>query len=155
MSETRLPELIPILQVAIGPVILISGIGLLLLSMTNRLARVVDRTRLLLREERSLEGPQRETLHRQVEILYKRGRMVRSAILFAVLSVLFVAVLIALLFVSALFGAPLVPVLVLLFIAALICLIVSLVAFLQDVHLTLVALHLEMNAAGGEWTRRG
>jgi len=36
-------ELIPVLQVAIGPVVLISGIGLLILSMTNRFGRVIDR----------------------------------------------------------------------------------------------------------------
>ena len=40
-------ELIPILQSAVGPVILISGVGLLLLSMTNRFGRVVDRARIL------------------------------------------------------------------------------------------------------------
>ncbi|MFN9975717.1 MAG: DUF2721 domain-containing protein, partial [Phycisphaerae bacterium] len=37
MSLPTVPDLIPVLQVAIGPVILISGVGLLLLSMTNRL----------------------------------------------------------------------------------------------------------------------
>jgi len=40
-------ELIPVLQTAIGPVALISGIGLLILSMTNRLGRVIDRGRSL------------------------------------------------------------------------------------------------------------
>ena len=43
----RLIDLVPILQMAVGPVILISGVGLLLLSMTNRLGRVIDRSRLL------------------------------------------------------------------------------------------------------------
>ena len=38
----RLTDLVPILQMAIGPVILISGVGLLLLSMTNRLGRAID-----------------------------------------------------------------------------------------------------------------
>ena len=38
-----LKDLLPVLQVAIGPVILISGVGLLLLSMTNRLGRTIDR----------------------------------------------------------------------------------------------------------------
>ena len=39
----RFAELIPVLQMAVGPVILISGIGLILLSMTNRFGRVIDR----------------------------------------------------------------------------------------------------------------
>jgi len=39
MTPPTLTQLIPVLQVAIGPVILISGVGLLLLSMTNRYGR--------------------------------------------------------------------------------------------------------------------
>ena len=38
------------LQLAVSPVILISAYGLLLLSMTNRLGRAIDRARLLVRE---------------------------------------------------------------------------------------------------------
>ena len=34
-------ELIPVLQMAVGPTVLISGVGLLILSLTNRLGRVV------------------------------------------------------------------------------------------------------------------
>ena len=39
-------DLLPILQTAIGPVILVSGVGLLILSMTNRLGRAIDRARI-------------------------------------------------------------------------------------------------------------
>ena len=41
MPLTSLEKIIPMLQVAIGPVILISGVGLLLLTMTNRLGRAI------------------------------------------------------------------------------------------------------------------
>ena len=37
-------------EAAIAPVIVISGIGLLLLSITNRYGRAIDRARLLMRE---------------------------------------------------------------------------------------------------------
>jgi hypothetical protein len=50
MSIPSLTEVISVLQTAIGPVILISGVRLLLLSMTNRLGRVIDRARVLSRE---------------------------------------------------------------------------------------------------------
>ncbi len=53
-------ELIPVLQVAIGPVILISGVGLLLLSMTNRLSRVIERARNLLSFSETIGGPSKE-----------------------------------------------------------------------------------------------
>jgi hypothetical protein len=41
-----LNDLMTTLQLSIGPVILISGVGLILLSMSNRFARVIDRSRL-------------------------------------------------------------------------------------------------------------
>jgi hypothetical protein len=50
VHPTSLPTLIPILQLAVGPVILVSGIGLLLVMLTNRFGRIVDRARLLTRE---------------------------------------------------------------------------------------------------------
>ncbi|MGH8016807.1 MAG: DUF2721 domain-containing protein [Opitutaceae bacterium] len=48
-----LNELVPILQLAIGPVIVISGVGLVLLSMTNRYGRVIDRARHLAEQRRA------------------------------------------------------------------------------------------------------
>ena len=56
MSATTLHEIVPVLQVATGPVILISGIGLLLLTMTNRLGRTIDRARILCREPLDASG---------------------------------------------------------------------------------------------------
>lgn len=47
MASARIGELVPVQQVAIGPVILISGIGLLLLTVTNRFGRILDRSRIL------------------------------------------------------------------------------------------------------------
>ncbi|MGA2854675.1 MAG: DUF2721 domain-containing protein, partial [Verrucomicrobiota bacterium] len=44
---TSLEQIIPELRDAIGPVILISGVGLLLLTMTNRLGRAIDWARQL------------------------------------------------------------------------------------------------------------
>jgi hypothetical protein len=42
MPPTSLEQIIPELRDAIGPVILISSVGLLLLTMTNRLGRAID-----------------------------------------------------------------------------------------------------------------
>ena len=44
-----LEELAEVMRLAISPAILISAVGLLLLSMTNRFGRVIDRARLLAR----------------------------------------------------------------------------------------------------------
>ena len=55
------------LNLAISPVIMISAYGMLLLSLTNRLGRAIDRARVLAGES----GASRQL---QVEILAKRAR---------------------------------------------------------------------------------
>lgn len=145
----QFPDLIPILQVAIGPVILISGVGLLLLTMTNRFGRIIDRTRQLSRELRSAQSPELERAHAQLDILLARARIVRGAIAAASVSVLLAAVLIIVLFVSALFRLSVAAPVVGLFASCLLSLIGSLVLFIRDVNLSLRALRLEVGAAEG------
>jgi len=142
-------SLIPILQIAIGPVILVSGVGLLLLSMTNRFGRVIDRARAL-NHDRSVKGgfgKHGERIEAQLEILMRRARIVRSAIWLASVSLLLAAVLIIILFLTALFHLEIAIVLISIFIACLVALIGSLVLFLRDVNLSLVALKLELDVS--------
>ncbi len=72
-------ELVPILQMAIGPAILVSGVGLLLLSMTNRLGRIVDRSRETTAEMRAATPREREHLAAELRILLRRARVARAA----------------------------------------------------------------------------
>jgi hypothetical protein len=141
----ELQALVPTLQIAIGPVILVSGIGLLLLSMTNRLGRTVDRSRELAREYRSGDPEDRARASAQLTILMKRARIVRMAIALGSLSVLFASLLIIVLFVGALLAldvtAPLVGVL---FVGCMACLIGSILHFIGDVNLSLRALKLDI-----------
>jgi hypothetical protein len=140
----RLHDLVPSLQIAIGPVILVSGVGLLLLSMTNRLGRVIDRSRLLSTELRSGAGEERDRLLSQLEILKTRARLVRQAITLAIASLLSVAVLIITLFVAAVFALEVGFLVVALFVCCMGALIGALIAFLRDINLSLAALALEL-----------
>jgi hypothetical protein len=144
MPSTPLRELIPVLQVAIGPVILISGVGLLLLTLTNRYGRTIDRSRQLVRELRELAGTDRERLEGQIEILYRRARLIRLSILLAGVSVLLASVLIIGLFLTALLKRELGLLISMLFIACMVALSGSLVAFIRDINLSLGALKLEL-----------
>lgn len=144
MPSTPLPELIPVLQVAIGPVILISGVGLLLLTLTNRYGRTIDRSRQLMRELRELAGADRERLEGQIQILYRRARLTRLSILLSGVSVLLASVLIIVLFLTALLKLDLGLLISLLFIACMVSLSGSLVAFIRDMNLSLGALKLEL-----------
>ncbi|HWX18267.1 MAG TPA: DUF2721 domain-containing protein [Candidatus Binatia bacterium] len=144
MPSIPVRELIPVLQVAIGPVILISGVGLLLLSLTNRFGRAIDRSRQLGGELRQVSEADRARLAAQVEILYRRARLVRLSITMAAFSLLLVAVLIIVLFLSVLRQLEVGLAIALLFICCMACLIVSLAAFIRDIQLSLQALKLEL-----------
>ncbi|NTV67380.1 MAG: DUF2721 domain-containing protein [Chlorobaculum sp.] len=144
MTITTIRELVPVLQTAIGPMILISGLGLLLLTMTNRLSRVIDRSRELFDESEKLFGVDRAQIDREIDVLWRRARYVRSAILLAAASCLGAATLIILIFLTTLLQIE-VPLLVsTVFIISMLCLIVSLVFFLFDINLTLSALRIEL-----------
>jgi hypothetical protein len=140
-------ELIPVLQIAIGPVILISGVGLLLLTMTNRLGRVIDRARTLVREMKDLAPEERPGMIDQIGILSHRASLLQRAIVLASLSVLLAAVLVITLFVTALFGWENAWLISGLFVGGMACLIASLVGFIQDIDQSLVALRLDLGEA--------
>ncbi|HZR20995.1 MAG TPA: DUF2721 domain-containing protein [Verrucomicrobiae bacterium] len=144
MTSFPVHDLIPVLQVAVGPVILISGVGLLLLTLTNRFGRAVDRSRALGRELREAGQTERWRLSGQVGILYRRARVIRGSIIMAALSLLLAAVLIIVLFLSALSRTEAGLLIIVLFICCLAALIGSLVAFIRDIQLSLHALRLEL-----------
>lgn len=141
---TTFEQLIPELRDAIGPVILISGVGLLLLTMTNRLGRAIDRARQLKRELPERTGREREQALAQVAIIYRRARLIRLSILLAAISVLLAAALIITLFVAALVQWQHGTLGSLIFIGSMISLFGSIIAFIWDINLSLHALKLEL-----------
>lgn len=144
MNVKTIAELIPILQTAIGPMILISGLGLLLLTMTNRLGRTIDRSRELLDEYEELPDSSRSKVDREIVVLWKRAGYVRTAILLASATCLGAASLIILLFLTSLFSIDWPVVVATVFIMSMMSLIASLIFFLLDVNLTLSALRIEL-----------
>jgi hypothetical protein len=141
-----LSDLVSTLQLSIGPVILISGVGLLLLSMTNRLGRVIDRSRILAEGYGAATEADRPLVIAQLRILAARARIVRRAIALATFSVLLAALLIITLFAGVLLDLAITGILIGLFVLCMLALIVSLLYFLSDINLTLRALWLEIPA---------
>ena len=126
MSVTSFRELVPILQTSIGPMILISGLGLLLLTMTNRLGRIIDRSRSLLDDLESNPESYVLRINKEVAILWKRARYIRVAILLACMTCFGASLLIIMLFLSALVNIDLPMVLSAVFIGSMLCLSCSL-----------------------------
>lgn len=148
-----LTDLIPTLQLAIGPAILISGVGLILLSMTNRFGRVIDRSRQLTRDLRGASDAERNKILAEVGVLWQRARIVRAGIALAVLSTLLAALLIISLFMGLLLSLnAAVPAGC--FVVCMICLIGAMLMFLWDINLSLKALMIELPAEGRGDRRR-
>jgi hypothetical protein len=140
----KLDELVPVLQTAIGPMILISGVGMLLLNMTNRLGRIIDRSRQLLQLLKQCDDDDRRRYKLQLDILWRRAHLLQSAIALIATSALLAALLVIVLFISVSMKLELAFVLSALFILCLSLLIAALIYFLRDVNLTLHALALEL-----------
>ncbi len=140
-----LDQIVPVLQLSIGPVILISGAGLVLLSVTNRYGRVIDRSRSLAEALRSVSPGETERFRSQIMILIRRARLLRMAIAFISASLLLAAVLIIALFLVALLNLHAVYLIIILFTACMISLILGLVVFIVDVNVSLSALKLEVD----------
>jgi hypothetical protein len=147
MAPLTVAQLIQLLQVAVGPVVLTSGIGLLLLSMTNRLGRVVDRARALVRELDGLTVQEQGRLRAQLHVLTRRAGLLRTAIIFSTISILLAVLLVLTLFVTAIFQEQAAWLIGTLFVGTLLALVVSLIAFILDLNQSLVAFKMDL----GKW----
>ena len=132
--ETR--NVFEALQLAVSPVILISAYGLLLLSMTNRLGRAIDRARQLV-----LEGSAKEE---QIAIIARRAVWIRRAIVFVSLALIAAALHVLVLFGSVHLPVNVGPSVSVLFIGSLVCLVVGLIYFLVDIFASLQAMEAEL-----------
>jgi hypothetical protein len=138
-----LQELIPMLQVAVGPSILISGVGLLLLTMTNRLGRAIDRARHLAPLLKSASDDERRSYQAQVDILWHRARLLRTAIFLAATGAFFAALMMIVVFVSETMKIHLVWLISVCFLGSMVSVMASLVWFLRDINTSLHALAIE------------
>jgi hypothetical protein len=147
-----LSSLLPLIQLAITPVILISGMGALMITLTNRMARIVDRTRELAEAMPGATDDQRAHLEDQLQIMWRRSLMLRRAVTCNGLSMLVSCFMIVAIFVIAKFEVPLASVVLGLFVASIFFLGASLVDFLRDIFVSLHALKLQVDRARGKPT---
>jgi len=135
----NLDGLTRVLQASISPVALVSGVGLLILSQTNRFSRVADRLRELAHERRENPG-QHADLSAQIDVLLKRARILRVSIGAATLSVLLATIIVLLVVAIAVLEWPVHLLVLQLFALSLLSLICSLIFFFCDMHLSLRAM---------------
>lgn len=142
-------SILPIIQLSITPVILISGLGALCISMTNRMGRIVDRTRNLAGLILKAGVEDREYLEEQVMIMFRRAKIMRFAMTMITASMFISGLLIMLLFLSGVSRVDLTVLALCFFATSISCLLAGLVAFLRDLFLSLHAVQVEVTHAIG------
>jgi hypothetical protein len=128
-----------VIQLAVAPVFLLTGVGTILAVLTNRLARAVDRGRVLEKLLPGLAGEALGEAHEELALLARRTRLIYSAIVLAVVCALFICMLIAVAFIDAFIAANLSRVIGALFVLAMLALIVCLVVFLREIFLAVTS----------------
>jgi hypothetical protein len=137
-------NLISILQASIAPVVLISGVGLLLLSLTNRLGRSIDRVRQLCDRFEKKPGNS-GVVKQQIDIVYRRCRYLRTSIVLSIACIFCVSIIIIALFSMHLFQINFIGLVEVVFAAGIVSLILSLLFFLMEVWAALHSLRLEID----------
>lgn len=117
----------------------------MLLSMTNRFGRVIDRARNLAESIRCDSNSDSHQLQSQLTILTRRARMLRMAIALASVSLLLAGFLVIVLFLVALLDLEAAYLIIAIFILCMGSLIASLLFFIADINISLAALRLEIN----------
>jgi hypothetical protein len=135
------------IQLAITPVILITGLGSLLLTMTNRMGRVVDRTRILAGQARAAKAAEQMHIESQLRIMFCRAKIIRLAVTLAASSMFFSGLLVVMIFLAALLEASLAGAILGVFVVSILLLLGALGAFLRDIFMSLNALGLEVERA--------
>lgn len=126
-----------VISLSIAPTFLLSGVVALLGVLSGRLARVVDRARILESLMPSLEAGARLPAEEELAILSRRGKLIYFSITLSTASALFVCFVIAALFTSAMTKHAISSVVSGLFVASMLSLIASLLFFLREVFLAI------------------
>jgi hypothetical protein len=147
MTPDSTGELVRLLQLSISPIALISGVGLLLLSVTNRLARVIDRSRLIAGALRESEVDPGGRQAAQLGVLVKRARLLWLSIALVTVTILCSCAMVLLLIAMTFLQLDLRGTTVAVFFLAALSMLLSALFFFGDVLLALRALRMEIGAA--------
>lgn len=140
--DTRIADVAHVIQLAIAPVFLLTGIASLLGVLTQRLARVIDRARLLEGHLPDLTGEHKSLVKGDLGMLSRRARHINRAISLCTMAALLVCVVIAVLFVSAFMPGDVSRWVSALFVITMACVITGLVSFLREVYLATQSLRI-------------
>ncbi len=146
----QIQEIGEVVRTAVAPVFLLSGVGVTLTLLANRLARVVDRARTLEQVEHGTHANDLHELRRSLGTLALRARLLGNAIALCTICALLVSMVVVALFLGAFVDFRLSPVIATLFIVAMLTFIGGLLLFLREVFVAIGSLRIGLRDIGGE-----
>jgi hypothetical protein len=133
--EASITNLAHVIQLAVAPVFLLSGVGAILSVLIARLGRIVDRMRVLHGRLADGEESKRKDIDVEIANLSSRTRFINWAISLCTICALLICAVIAALFIGALAEVSVSGAIALMFIAAMLALIIGLLSFLREIYL--------------------
>ena len=133
--ESHIGDIAHVIQLAVAPVFLLTGIAALISTLNARLGRIVDRRRAI--QERPSDPAQPHGVESGMELhfLSRRIRIIYVAIFCAVVAALMVCLVVGGAFLGALLAIDLARAVAVIFIIAMFALIACLSLFLREIYL--------------------
>lgn len=138
--QIQLGDVGHIIQLAIAPVFLLTGVGTNLLVLTNRLARIIDRSRALENRMDTLGEAVREESLAEIAVLFRRATLINTAITLSTTCGLLICLVVASLFLGDAFDLNLSTFIGAMFVLAMFSLIGSFVFLLREIFVAIQAL---------------
>jgi hypothetical protein len=141
-AESQVTAIAHVIQLAVAPVFLLTGVGAVLAVLTQRLARIIDRARVL--EERLPVASEEGRAHDlgELGLLSRRARLMNRAIGLCTTCALLICAVIVTLFVGAFLKTDVALAIGLLFVAAMLALFGGLLMFLDEIRLATTGLRI-------------
>lgn len=133
------------IQLALGPVFLLTGIAGMLNVMTGRLSRIIDRGRSLTEKRFDTSIYSDQEIMNELRALERRRYVTSTGITMCSIAALLICIDIVTLFLEVMAGSPLSWIVGVLFAAAIIALIGGLSFFLYELHLSAKTIRIIMS----------
>lgn len=130
------------IRLAVAPVFLLSGIGVFLGVLTNRLARIVDRARKVEEALHQATAADPDEARAALRVASRRARCINISVTLGTIAALLVSLVVALLFASTFAPLNLAVSVAILFVLAMAALVGALLAFLVEVRIAIAALRI-------------
>ena len=124
-----------VIQLTVAPVFLLTSVAAILNVMANRLSRIVDRARVLEVKLPGAEGGDRDDLLARLSTLSRRARLISHAIALCVVTAVLVCSVIIVLFSGEFLSFEATAPAAILFVAALLSFLLSLVWLLREIFI--------------------